>query len=41
MFCQNLILDAVEAVLAWDLADDALPRAVNAQTHLLAGCYFD
>lgn len=31
MNCQNLILDAVDVVLAWNLPEEALPDAVSAQ----------
>lgn len=31
MNCQNLILDAVDVVLAWDFSEEALPGAVSAQ----------
>jgi len=41
MFYQDLILDAVEVVLTWELGEDALPSAVNAQANLLAGCHYD
>ena len=30
MNCPNLILDAVDVVLAWDLSEEALPDAVSA-----------
>ena len=31
------LLDALEIVSAWDLPDDDLADAVNAQAHLMAG----
>lgn len=33
----NFVLDAVNAVLDWDMPDEAYPDAVNAQVSLLAG----
>ena len=35
---ENFILDALEIVSAWDLPDDDLADAANAQAHLMAGC---
>jgi hypothetical protein len=34
---QNYILDALEMVSAWDLPDEDLADAVNAQARLMAG----
>jgi hypothetical protein len=34
---QSLYLDAIEAVLAWDLPDELLSDAVQAQASLMAG----
>ena len=34
---QNLYLDAIETVLAWDLPDEAFVDAVNDQVCLMAG----
>ena len=34
---QNYILDALETVNAWDLPDEDLAQAVNAQARLMAG----
>jgi len=31
MNCQNLILDAVDIALFWDLPEEALPGAVSAR----------
>lgn len=31
MNCQNLILNAVDVALAWNLPEEALPGAVSAQ----------
>lgn len=33
----NLYLDAIEAVLAWDLPDEALTDAATEQARLMAG----
>ena len=38
---ENLILDAIDVVLSWELPDEALPGVVQAEASLLAGCYFD
>ena len=40
MSYENLILDAIDVVLSWDLPDEAL-SVVQAEASLLAGCYFD
>jgi hypothetical protein len=32
------LLDALEQVESWDLPDDDLADAANAQAHLMAGC---
>ncbi|MFC1772602.1 hypothetical protein ACFL3A_04520 [Pseudomonadota bacterium] len=37
MNIENYILDAVETVSAWDLPDEDLADAINAQARLLAG----
>ena len=34
---QDYILDALEMVLPWNLPDEDLPDAVNAQARLMAG----
>ncbi len=34
------ILDALEQVMSWDLPDDDLADAVNAQARLMAGCFY-
>jgi hypothetical protein len=34
---QDLILNAIETVLAWDLPDECITDAVNDQARLLAG----
>ena len=34
---ESYILDALEIVSAWDLPDDVLADAVNAQARLMAG----
>ena len=34
---QSICLDAIETVLAWDLPDEALADAVQAQASLMAG----
>ena len=45
MTCETLledyIQDAFEIVSAWDLPDDELPDAVNAQARLMAGIPLD
>lgn len=38
---ENLILDAIDIVLSWQLPDEALPGVVKAEASLLAGCYFE
>ena len=37
MQLNNFVLDAVNAVLDWDLPDEAYPDAVNFQVCLMAG----
>jgi len=37
----DLIMNAVDVVLAWDLSDDGFSRAVGEQANLMAGNYFD
>lgn len=37
MYHQNLYLDAIETVLAWDLPDEAFVDAFNEQVSLKAG----
>jgi hypothetical protein len=34
---QNYLLDAVEAVLAWEIPEDAFTNAVKSQACLMAG----
>ena len=34
---QNYLLDAIETVLSWDIADELIPLAINDQAKLLAG----
>ena len=41
MNCQNLILDAVDIALFWDVPEDALPGVVQSEASRLAGCNFD
>ena len=45
MTCETLLedylQDAFEIVSAWDLPDDELPDAVNAQARLMAGIPLD
>jgi len=38
---EDYIQDAFEIVSAWDLPDDELPDAVNAQARLMAGIPLD
>ena len=38
---QNFLLDAIDAVLAWDLPDESFADAVNAQAGLMAGINSD
>jgi hypothetical protein len=33
---QNYLIDAVNDVIAWDIPDEALAEAVNAQANLMA-----
>ena len=35
---EDHLLDALEIVSAWDLPDDDITNAANAQAHLMAGC---
>lgn len=35
----NLYLDAIEAVLAWDLSDEVLTDAATEQARLMAGLH--
>jgi len=37
VYVQDLIHDAIEVVLAWDLPDEAVGEAVKAQAELMAG----
>lgn len=37
MYVQDMIHDAIEVVLAWDLPDEAVGDAVQAQAELMAG----
>ena len=37
MQLNNFVLDAVNAVLDWDLPDEAYPDAVNSRVCLMAG----
>ncbi len=37
MYQQHYFLDALEMVLAWDLPEEDLAEAVNAQAKLMAG----
>jgi len=41
MYVQDLIHDAIDVVLAWDIPDEALGDAVQAQATLMAGCGSD
>ena len=34
---QSICLDAIETVLAWDLPDELISAALNAQASLMAG----
>ena len=40
---ENLILDAIDVVLSWNLSEAALSQSgvVQAEASLLAGCYFE
>lgn len=38
---ENLILDAIDVVLSWELPDEALSGAIQAKASQLAGCYFE
>ncbi len=35
---EDYLLDALEQVMSWDLPDDDLADAANAQAHLMSGC---
>ena len=35
---EDYILDALEQVLCWDLPDDEIADAANAQAYLMSGC---
>ena len=35
---EDYIFDALEIVSAWDLPDDDIADAANAQAHLMVGC---
>jgi hypothetical protein len=35
MHCQNYLLDAIDQVLAWDLPDEVLADAVQAQASVM------
>lgn len=37
---EQYLLDAVATVSAWELDDEAIPNAVNAQARLMAGLDF-
>ena len=37
MDIQDYLIDALEMVLAWDLPEEDVPEAVNAQARLMAG----
>lgn len=37
MTTQNYLLNAVETVLSWEIADELIPLAINDQAKLLAG----
>lgn len=41
MHTEDYILDALEMVSAWDILDEDLTYAVNAQARLLAGIHSD
>ena len=38
---EDYILDALETVASWDLPDEDLADAANAQARLMAGCCTD
>lgn len=37
MTTQNYLLNAIETVLSWDIAEDLIPLAINDQAKLMAG----
>lgn len=37
MTTQNYILNAIETVLSWDIAEDLIPLAISDQAKLMAG----
>ena len=41
MYVEDLIHDAIDVVLAWELPDDAVGEAVKAQATMMAGCCSD
>lgn len=34
---RNYLLDAIDAVLGWDIPDEALGEAISAQAEMMAG----
>ena len=41
---ENYLFDALEQVQAWEISDEEIADAANAQAHLMAGCcpdYYD
>ena len=38
---ENYILDALEMVMAWDLPEEDIPKAVNDQARLMAGLPYE
>ena len=38
---ENYILDALEMVMAWDLPEEDIPKAVNEQARLMAGLPYE
>ena len=37
MTIQNYLLNAIDTVMTWDLAEDLVPLAINDQAKLMAG----
>jgi len=37
MTTQNFLLNAIETVLGWDIAEELIPLAINDQAKLMAG----
>ena len=38
---ENYLFDALEQVQAWEIPEDEIAEAANAQAHLMSGCCLD